>query len=391
MSDTSSIQVSSLVIDQPLPHDLTSQQGVLLLRAGVKITPEFLETLSRRGISQVDQRPSADAPPPPPPSPSLSSPPSSAVPTAIDSGSARPNTCPPTSEAQLIARQKRSGESSSGSAYPAGPSGFTGARPIGGRRTGGGGGVVSGRLSPANLTAMAAEAERAFDGAIGRYLELGPALLSGQAGDLGLAGQLVEGFGHYLDADPSVLMLLLRLKDDAAGGEDGLYRHGMKSALLSMTLIRQMGMPKKKMIDGGLASLVHDLGMMRVPEAVRETAGPLSVVQRRMIEEHPTHTLNLLDKLTGVDDSIKTAAYQVHERCDASGYPKRRPQQFIHPLAKVAAVADCYNALTSPRPHRPALSGHDAMKTILREVKAGRLERTVVRRCWTRCRCSRWA
>ena len=72
-------------------------------------------------------------------------------------------------------------------------------------------------------------------------------------------------------------------------------------------------------------------------------------------------------------------AYQIHERCNGHGYPRRRQGDQIHELAKIAAVADVYVALVSPRPHRPALMPHHALRHILYGVKSGVFDRRAVR------------
>jgi HD-GYP domain-containing protein (c-di-GMP phosphodiesterase class II) len=63
--------------------------------------------------------------------------------------------------------------------------------------------------------------------------------------------------------------------------------------------------------------------------------------------------------------------YQMHERCDGSGYPRGVAGESIHPLAKISSVADAYLALVSPRPHRTALLPYHAIRHLLSEVRSG--------------------
>jgi HD-GYP domain-containing protein (c-di-GMP phosphodiesterase class II) len=86
-----------------------------------------------------------------------------------------------------------------------------------------------------------------------------------------------------------------------------------------------------------------------------------------------------MEKLDTVGADALLVGYQAHERCDRSGYPRRRHRMFIHPLARLVAAADVYAAVTCPRPHRAGLSPHGAMKLLLREAQAERLDRDVVR------------
>ncbi|HEX4150561.1 MAG TPA: HD domain-containing phosphohydrolase, partial [Pirellulales bacterium] len=72
-------------------------------------------------------------------------------------------------------------------------------------------------------------------------------------------------------------------------------------------------------------------------------------------------------------------AYQIHERCDGSGYPRRRQVATIHPLARIAAVADVFVALISPRAYRPALMPYYAMEYLLRGAAQGVFDLEAVR------------
>ncbi|MEM9882801.1 MAG: HD domain-containing phosphohydrolase [Planctomycetota bacterium] len=372
------IRVASLRVGQPLPSDLTDASGVLLLRAGVVITQGFIDTLTRRGVRSVTTRETESARRE-----------REAREVATETDGRQDKRCG-TAEPKRAPRAGASGDGTSGGGASGG--GASGGGASGGGASGGGasGAVaedasgelsytpsgVGPRLSLGELREMTVRAERAFDAGLERYFELGPAFLAGRHRDLGPAEELVRGFARYAAADPALVLALLRLRGSAEGR---LYRHAMKSALLSMTLTQQMGFDEDRTADAGVAALVHDLGMLRVPASVRDAPRRLRPDEWRLIHEHPTHTLNLLDKMSGVGDSVKTAAYQVHERCDASGYPRQRPRPFIHPLAKVIAVADTYAAMTDGRPHRGPVCGHEAIKAVLREVQVGKLDRGVAR------------
>lgn len=356
MSQYQQIKVRSLKVGQPLATDLTDDKGVLLLRAGVVITQGFIDTLTRRGIDTVAKRETEEAR-----QEREAAEAAEAAQANLKAQAAGPKKAArPTQPAATAANPDTTG------ANPADPEGDL---PYGGA-------ALRQRLSLGELNAMTSQAERAFDLSLSRYSELGPQLAAGTVTDLGIASELIDGFNRFVQADSTLVLSLIRMKGESAGS---LYRHGLKSALLTMTLAQQMGFREAQAADGGVAALVHDLGMLRIPDEIRSAQRKLTPAEVLQIQQHPTHTLNMLDRITGVDDSIKTAAYQVHERCDASGYPKHRPKQFIHPLAKIIAVADTYAALTADRPHRSALSGHEAMKTILREVQAGKHDRSVAR------------
>ncbi|MEM1107892.1 MAG: HD domain-containing phosphohydrolase [Planctomycetota bacterium] len=352
MSHSEEVQVRSLRVGQPLMTDLTDPSGVLLLRAGVVITQGFIDTLTRRGISTVATRETDEM----------------RQAREEAEAEAKKNTAGQTAhdtKSQPVA--KRAGDPLEASS----PEGTSSAELVYDPKS-----VPTRKLTVAQLNALSAQTERAFDQTLDQYAGLGPALADAVVTDLGVAADLLRGFQKYVSADPALVLMLMRLKGDP---DTSLYRHGIKTALLSMTLATQMGFAEGQVTDAGVAALVHDLGMLKVPQHIRLARRRLTPVEWQQVREHPTHTLNILDRLTGVSDSVKTAAYQVHERCDASGYPRKRHAQFIHPLAKIIAVADTYAALTDDRSHRVSLTGHEAMKAILREVQQGKHDRAVAR------------
>ncbi len=75
----------------------------------------------------------------------------------------------------------------------------------------------------------------------------------------------------------------------------------------------------------------------------------------------------------------RMVAYQIHERCNGNGYPRNRQASMIHQAAKVAAVADVYVALVSPRSHRPALMPYYAVEHLIYGVKDGQFDSSAVR------------
>ena len=92
------------------------------------------------------------------------------------------------------------------------------------------------------------------------------------------------------------------------------------------------------------------------------------------------HTFDLLQPVFDkVPAAARMVAYQMHERCNGSGYPRGRTGGHIHDLAKISAVADVFIALASPRPHRHGMRPYHAMVKLLHDVREGLFDGTVVR------------
>ena len=309
---TNEIDVRSLVIGQPLPHDLTGANGLLLLRGGVKVTRTFVDKLLQRGLTTVN---------------------TTAAPGDATKGAA--------AEPELAFRPTK---------VP--------------------------QLSVDEVFERLPAATAVYREAVGHFNTLAQDLLAGRAKDAGPAYDLVSGFDQFLQADAVLLSLVVRLRDD---GGQGLLQHSLKTCMLSMVLAQHVGFNREAQADTGVAALLHDLGMTQLKHPVHEKAGPLTPIEREMVETHPDLTMRILDDVRGLSQPVKHAAYQVHERRDGQGYPRARKPMFVSPSAKVISVADAYAALTSDRPWRPAYSGHEAMKVLLADTGAGKFDRTAAK------------
>ena len=113
-----------------------------------------------------------------------------------------------------------------------------------------------------------------------------------------------------------------------------IAEHAVRMAVLGMALGVQMGLDGQNVQWIGMAGLVHDLGMIRVPEAIRHATHKLSRAEFLEITKHPMYTLELLDRTPGLSSQVSIAAYQVHERPNGTGYPRGargRPHPSLRP------------------------------------------------------------
>jgi response regulator RpfG family c-di-GMP phosphodiesterase len=123
----------------------------------------------------------------------------------------------------------------------------------------------------------------------------------------------------------------------------------------------------------GLASSLHDVGKVGVPDAVLRKPGHLTDDERRVIEKHPViggETLLAIMRKLGEDDFLANACqitFAHHERWDGAGYPFQLQQEDIPWSARLVALADVYDALTSRRVYKPSLSHEQARDIIVSE------------------------
>jgi HD-GYP domain-containing protein (c-di-GMP phosphodiesterase class II) len=125
--------------------------------------------------------------------------------------------------------------------------------------------------------------------------------------------------------------------------------------------------------------MLQDIGMLRVPEEIRLAPRVLDESERRVIEQHPIHTVDMLETMRKVPNSVKYVCYQSHERYDGSGYPRSQWGDKLHIFSQIVAIADVYVAMTNDRPHRQAKKPYDAVRAILMDASANRYNKELVR------------
>ncbi len=127
------------------------------------------------------------------------------------------------------------------------------------------------------------------------------------------------------------------------------------------------------------AALVHDLGCVAVPNTIWDKPGPLTRDERDRAETHALVTDQLLRRVP-YTAALAAAACAAHERIDGSGYHRRANGAQLDEAQRVIAAADCYQAMTSDRPHRSAHSAADAATELRSMSAAGRLDGEAVER-----------
>lgn len=161
--------------------------------------------------------------------------------------------------------------------------------------------------------------------------------------------------------------------------DDYLANHSLQMSVMGMALAAQLRMPEEEVRVTGIAGLLHDIGMSKVPARILSSPESLDLAARLEIMRHPIHTLNLTEKVLGVPSRCRLIVYQVHERNNGKGYPRLRTGNKTYVAAKVLGIVDAYLAMINDRPYRNALLPYHAMEQILREAKEGYWDAKIVR------------
>jgi HD-GYP domain-containing protein (c-di-GMP phosphodiesterase class II) len=144
--------------------------------------------------------------------------------------------------------------------------------------------------------------------------------------------------------------------------------HSAAVAIYSRDIANRMSLSEEEQALAHLAGLVHDIGKVGLPPGLLEKQGPLTLDERRLMEEHPAIAERIL---ANVEDYAEIAAVvrHHHERVDGEGYPDALRHDEIPLLARIIAVADAYNAMTSDRPYRDAMPSRVARLRLAQAVE----------------------
>ncbi|MDD5538010.1 MAG: HD domain-containing phosphohydrolase [Candidatus Omnitrophota bacterium] len=158
-----------------------------------------------------------------------------------------------------------------------------------------------------------------------------------------------------------ILLLMTRFIDKSGS----VFAHGRRVAGIACAMAKKMGYCDEGIKHIHCAAVVHDIGKIDVPQEIVTKPGGLSGHEIAIIRKHPELGCFLL-KDTKPESIVAEVALQHHERMDGSGYPFGLCARDIHPVARIVAVADVIDAMTSLQVYRPALSMHDALRELMR-------------------------
>ncbi len=155
-----------------------------------------------------------------------------------------------------------------------------------------------------------------------------------------------------------------------------LHGHSRRVARYSWMIARRLGLPREEVARIRTAAAIHDVGKIKTPKAILHKAGRLTDAEYEVIKRHPGDGAVMADVLG--DPELTSMVRHHHERLDGTGYPDGQSGQQIPLGARIIAVADTFDAITSERPYRSA-SPHKRAIDILREEAGTRLDPGVVR------------
>ena len=152
--------------------------------------------------------------------------------------------------------------------------------------------------------------------------------------------------------------------------------HSERVNLYCMMMAELLGLPEQEKETLHWASILHDIGKIGIPEQILNKPGKLTEGEYRSVQDHPTKGYNILTPIEQLSGSLCGILHH-HERYDGKGYPRGLKGEEIPLAARIIAVADTFDAITSTRAYRPEKSSHEALE-IIEEVSGSQLDPNLV-------------
>jgi len=180
---------------------------------------------------------------------------------------------------------------------------------------------------------------------------------------------VIKDFVEFMKAEPEAMSHLISL----SGHDFYTYNHSLDVSIYSLGLGESLALNKIELEELGIAALLHDIGKRHISLDILCKKGPLNDAEWSQMQKHPQYGLTILNDYQNVSDAVKAACFEHHESWVGNGYPQQISGQEIHPFARIVAITDTYDAMTTQRSYNVPLTPVDAVTT-MKEKIAGRYD-----------------
>lgn len=211
-----------------------------------------------------------------------------------------------------------------------------------------------------DITTLAEEVEKVRDTFLESRLLVQELLHDAKFGrSMNYAGakQAVRGMAESVIRNPDALMCFAQLKRK----DDYTALHSLRVCILALAFGRQLDLSRDQLEVLGLGALLHDIGMVKVPEEILGKAGPLTAAETAIMQRHVVWGADMLYASHQIPSGAIDVVTSHHERYDGSGYLHGAHGDQISNFAMIGAIVDHYDAITSDRVYQEALSAHSVL------------------------------
>ena len=185
--------------------------------------------------------------------------------------------------------------------------------------------------------------------------------------------EVISDFMNFMEGDPSAMANLIGLSSH----DFYTYNHSLDVGIYSLGLGKVAGYSGKELHELGQGALFHDIGKRHVNVDIICKNGPLNDVEWAQMQKHPQFGLSILNDYP-VSDAIRACCFEHHESFVGNGYPQQLQGDEIHPMARIVAICDTYDALTTKRSYNAPMTPSDALK-FMNEKLASRYDKGLMK------------
>lgn len=196
----------------------------------------------------------------------------------------------------------------------------------------------------------------------------------GDAVSLDDSASIVTEISASLDQNPSVFISVTRLKSK----DETTFVHSIAVSALMIHFGRYLGLDEETVKLLGIAGLLHDVGKIEIPGAILNKSGALDTAEMQMMRDHPALGHKILSRQPDMPEMVLDICLHHHEWVDGRGYPERLSGSKLSFFARLAAICDVYDAVTSNRPYKKPWTAGEALAWMLK--RDGQFDRKLLKK-----------
>lgn len=148
-----------------------------------------------------------------------------------------------------------------------------------------------------------------------------------------------------------------------------IYSHSLNVSQFGVALARAIGVTNRLELEAiGMGLLLQDYGMLQIPDSLLFKEGPLSFDEWAAVKRHPSHGVEILDRIVEVPALTREIVFSHHERLDGSGYPQGLSGSEVSMPVRIAGLVDVFCSLVSTRPYRAAYTTFEALEILTADL-----------------------